>query len=115
METSANHQHHRITLRGLAVNPADEVDARDVLPEPRLLPGDLVTWRGVRCTVVRVGWANGEPSPYHADPTLRAYVVPLRRAGWTDWAPVSTLLGFTEGDTWMDEQEAWRATVRPQW
>lgn len=109
-------QHHVITRTVIHPNVSRSILEIDGLAddenedayesrEPQLLEGDIVTWRGEQCEVWRIGW-RGDPSPFNGDPTLRAYVVPQRRVGWTDWAPVSTLLGLTEGDWWMEMTEA---------
>jgi hypothetical protein len=55
-----------------------EVDAADLLPTPRVLVGDHITYEGHECYVKLIGWwFNGVhlPSPYHGDDVWRAYIV----------------------------------------
>jgi hypothetical protein len=63
-------------------------DPGDLLPYPMLLPGDIaVTPDGQTGLITRIGWRNGEPSPYYGETETRAYVIGLDANGelWNDW------------------------------
>lgn len=71
---------------------SDWWDDEDEDAAPVVQAGDVVWHDGALCEVWRIGWNDGEPSPYAGDDTLRAYVVPLdARLTWTDWADVTAL------------------------
>lgn len=73
---------------------------------PTVKAGDIVRDAdGSLCCVERIGWTNGEVSPFYGDKTLRAYVWGFNEDGsvWVEWCAYTALSADDVSDADIDK------------